>query len=148
MRAPYPPEINDLLFFRIVCGVVYGRQTPLPAAAPRKLAVLGLCAMSRADTQGSAAVLTDARQSRRHKVLKEGKILLQPPAGTIDVVIKDLSETGAQIAVKAALVLPPIFPLVMVADRRIVTCRQIWTKGLRVGLAFEGPMQDIGVRRF
>jgi hypothetical protein len=88
------------------------------------------------------------RMQLRRRVLKEGKALARPPAGTIDVIIKDVSDGGARLETDAGLTLPEKFALVMPALGIMTQCEVRWQKGTVVGVRLTGPPSKIGVRRF
>ncbi len=88
------------------------------------------------------------RSEQRHKVLKEGKLLLRPPTGTIDVVIKDLSASGARLEILSSVDLPENFSLVLISAATVTPCRLCWRRGMAIGVKFTGPPRKSAIRRF
>lgn len=84
----------------------------------------------------------------RHRVLKEGKAVVRPPNGIIDVRIRDLSEDGAKLEINAAMPLPEKFDLINVSDSCLITSELMWRKGNLAGVHFCGPTKKIGIRKF
>ena len=87
------------------------------------------------------------RRAVCRRVLKEGKIIIQPPSGTIDVKIRDLSETGAKLEVLAITPLPDKFGFIIVADATVIPAAVKWRKGDFMGIQFCGEPKKVGLRR-
>lgn len=80
-------------------------------------------------------VATDEhRTSPRHRVLKAGTIKFG--GGVIDCTIRNLSERGAALEVASPVGIPDRFDLVIVAEHLRRSCRVIWRKQKRIGVAF------------
>ena len=87
------------------------------------------------------------RNVLRRRVLKEGKIIINPPSGTVDVKIRDLSETGAKLEIQAATPIPEKFALIIVADGTVTPTEVMWRKGDLVGVHFCGEAKKVTLRR-
>ena len=83
----------------------------------------------------------------RRRVLKEGKIIINPPSGTLDVKIRDLSETGAKLEIPAGTSLPERFALIIVADGTVTPTEVMWRRGDLVGVHFCGETKKVALRR-
>jgi PilZ domain len=80
---------------------------------------------------------SEHRRTPRHRVLKEGRIVIRDHS-TIDCVVRDLSQTGAKLRLPDSIHLPETFDLLLVRDATIVPVRLAWRKGDLVGVAFAG----------
>ncbi len=89
----------------------------------------------------------EKRRLMRRRVLKEGKIIINPPSGTLDVKIRDLSENGAKLEVLATTPLPEKFDFIIVADATITPAQVMWRKGNLVGLHFCGDPKKVSLRK-
>ena len=91
----------------------------------------------------------DKNQRRfiRRRVLKEGKIIINPPSGTLDVKIRDLSENGAKLEIPSTMPLPENFALIIVADGTVTPAEVMWRKGDFVGVHFCGETKKVALRR-
>ncbi len=78
--------------------------------------------------------MSDQRGSRRTRVLKSGNISFG--GGTISCTIRNVSETGAQLAVESPLGIPTEFTLVIPSDGVSRACGVIWRSGNRIGVRF------------
>ncbi len=80
------------------------------------------------------------RQSRRLKTLKSGRIEFNGIFSTIDVTIKDMSETGVKLKLSTIFVVPQTFQLLILhtntgsSERR--NCEIRWQRGDLVGARF------------
>ena len=83
----------------------------------------------------------------RRRVLKDGKIIINPPSGTLDVKIRDLSEDGAKLEIQATTPLPEKFALIVVADNTVTPTEVMWRKGNFVGVHFCGETKMVTLRR-
>jgi hypothetical protein len=115
------------------------------AQTPHKLPALGFHLSTRQTTLRDQV---NHRLEVRRRVLKEGKALVRPPSGTIDVIIRDLSSTGARLELQPTLDLPDHFSLIIISEGTITPCALKWRRGGSAGIAFEGPAGKIGIRRF
>jgi len=73
-----------------------------------------------------------------HRVLKHGKIIASQGKWVIDVVIRELSLTGAHVILQAAVDLPAEFELVIATDGMRYPARKEWQKAAELGIAFTG----------
>lgn len=86
--------------------------------------------------------MSEQRESRRTKVLKEGKISFG--GGAISCTVRNVSESGAQLAVESPLGIPKEVTLVIPSDGVSRPCRVVWRSGSRIGVRFAGgaPQAD------
>jgi hypothetical protein len=75
------------------------------------------------------------RIAPRRRVLKAGSI--QFGGGSIDCIVRNLSETGAALEVVTPLFIPDHFTLVVQTEQLKRSCRIIWRKQKRIGVAFD-----------
>ena len=79
--------------------------------------------------------MVETRIAPRHRVVKVAKIKFG--AATIDCTVRDLSLTGAAIAVPSQAEIPERFTLVMPDDGLHLRCHVVWRKEYRIGVAFD-----------
>lgn len=80
--------------------------------------------------------MSEQRGSRRTRALKSGKISFG--GGAISCTIRNISESGAQLAVESPLGIPTEFMLVIPSDGVSRPCRVVWRSGNRIGMRFAG----------
>jgi hypothetical protein len=76
----------------------------------------------------------ERRSAQRHRTLKAGKIILQG-ASVLDCTIRNLSATGASLAVPNAATVPAEFELRFDGDTR--HCKVAWRRPDRLGVKFK-----------
>ena len=83
---------------------------------------------------------SDERRARqRRKVLKGAKLVIGHPVGTLDAVVRDISDTGMKLELRTAMKLPPRMELILVAEQTRQDVQVMWQKGKMVGVRFDGP---------
>ena len=92
--------------------------------------------------------VAEKRSNQRRRVLKDGKVVVQPPMGMVDVKIRDLSESGAKLEISATQKLPAKFDLVFVSEELLILSELMWRKGNFVGVHFCGPTRKIAIKKF
>lgn len=80
------------------------------------------------------------RRAPRQRTLRSGRVALNKVFSTIDVVVRDLSETGAKIRLAQPTVLPKTFSLI-IFDANTSTyatypAKPVWQRGIDVGVEF------------
>ena len=90
---------------------------------------------------------TETRLYLRRRVLKEGKIVIHPPSGTIDVTIRNLGVAGAKLELPPTVQLPDKFDLINVSDGNVTPIEVMWRKGNFVGVHFCGETKRHSLRR-
>jgi PilZ domain-containing protein len=98
------------------------------------LAQGGQAAPDRQPNQEAMQVLENNRAAPRQRVLKSGVIEFN--GGTIDCVVRNLSQTGAALEVASPVGIPPEFNLLMSGDRAHQHCKVVWRKDKRIGVRF------------
>jgi len=78
--------------------------------------------------------MTESRISQRHRTLKAGSI--SSGGDAIDCTVRNLSEAGANLEVVTPLFIPDRFTLVIPSTDFKRSCRVIWRKEKRLGVAF------------
>jgi hypothetical protein len=98
----------------------------------------GLAQQQQAEKQSSVpetlGILENHRAALRQRVLKSGTIEFD--GGTIDCVVRNVSETGAALEVASPLGIPSEFNLLIPGRHGNQPCRVVWRKENRIGVAF------------
>ena len=80
------------------------------------------------------------RATNRQRTLKAGRIEVNGHASTFDCTIRDMSQSGARLVLKAMWIAPEQFDLLVLnpntgkSDRH--ACRTAWQKGTMIGVRF------------
>lgn len=77
----------------------------------------------------------EQRRAIRRRTFKAGTI--EFGGGGIDCVVKNLSETGAQLHVVSPLYIPDRFTLFILSDQFKRSCRVAWRQEKRIGVRFD-----------
>jgi hypothetical protein len=80
-------------------------------------------------------VLENNRAAPRQRVLKAGTIEFS--GGTIDCVVRNISQTGAAVEVNSPMGIPDEFNLLVPGDRTNRRCQVAWRREKRIGVAFK-----------
>ena len=88
------------------------------------------------DIDDRRTAVENRRAAPRMKRLKGGQIVL-PTGETVKCIIRNLSETGANIEVYGAV--SDDFTLIFDCDLSRYTCRVMWRKPPRIGVQFQLP---------
>ncbi len=80
----------------------------------------------------------DQRGAQRHRTLKKGFIVISEGFSTIDCMVRNMSESGAQLRVASILGIPDRFPLKM-TDGQTFQCRVAWKRETELGVEFVSP---------
>ena len=88
-----------------------------------------------------------SRAFARRRVLKQGKIILQPPNGMVDIIVRDAGQGGVKFEIASSTELPSKFQLIMVTDGTITPVEIKWRRGNLVGVQFCGETKNIGLRK-
>jgi len=90
--------------------------------------------------------MTEKRRAPRLRTFKGGSITFGL-APSIDCVVRNLSETGAQLAVQAAVRVPDEFTLLIKPEMTKRACRVVWRKADKIGVnSYETLPQARGFR--
>jgi hypothetical protein len=79
--------------------------------------------------------LDNNRVAPRHRTLKAGTIEFR--GGTIDCVVKNISDTGAALEVASPVGIPEEFNLLISGNLDRHPCRVVWVKDRRMGVTFK-----------
>ena len=82
--------------------------------------------------------MANRRKYRRHRVLKEGKITNSEMHCLANVVIRDLSESGARVQLPESQALPDDFSLYIVTERLLYPAVARWREEKTLGIQFIG----------
>jgi hypothetical protein len=108
------------------------------AVASRHAEKLAQQQPSTGDAQPSAEELRSLENNRiapRQRTLKAGTIEFN--GGTIDCVVRNVSDTGAQLEVASPVGIPGEFNLMISGNIAKRPCRVAWVKDKRIGVAFK-----------
>ncbi len=78
--------------------------------------------------------MEDKRNSPRHRVMKTGTIGFN--GSGIECLVRNVSPAGAAIEIKGTVCIPESFNLMIESERLNKSCRVVWRKYQRLGVAF------------
>jgi hypothetical protein len=81
----------------------------------------------------------DKRIAPRHRVLKDGKIVMLNNWSVVDCTIRDQSENGARLRCRDPAAVPNVFRLLIPHDHTIRDAEVVWRRDDQVGVRFTGP---------
>jgi hypothetical protein len=90
------------------------------------------------DNRIGAIIAFDRRKTRRHRVLKDARIILGNGRSTMTCVVRDLSEIGARLQAPFTPDLPQSFMLMISGDGTMVPVKRVWWMGSQMGVKFTG----------
>ena len=79
--------------------------------------------------------MVETRIAPRHRVKKPAEI--DHGGDKIHCTIRDLSITGAALEISNPTKIPATFTLIVPEDRLKLSCRVVWRRGFRLGVAFD-----------
>ena len=88
------------------------------------------------------------RRSPRHRVLKDGKIVLKNNWSVVDCCVRDLSDTGARLTCQDPLAVPNEFRLLFPATLTIRDAAVVWRRNDQVGVHFTSPSRKAPPRKW
>lgn len=88
------------------------------------------------------------RRAVRHRVLKEGKIVLNNNWSVVDCCVRDISETGARLRCKDQAAVPTEFRLVLTGDNTLRECCVVWRRDDFIGVQFMGEARRAPPRKW
>lgn len=83
--------------------------------------------------------MSEKRAVPRHRVLKRGTLAFNG-GGSLDCMVRNISEGGAQIDIANPIGVPEVFTLVIEADHFMRRCHAVWSRERRIGVAFDERM--------
>jgi hypothetical protein len=89
------------------------------------------------------AILQKHRRQFRHRVRKDGKIIVGSSTSAMDVVIRDLSEGGARLAMPSTTNVPAEFDLAILSESHLYAARVRWRSFDELGVQFTGPARPL-----
>jgi hypothetical protein len=75
------------------------------------------------------------RAAQRHRTLKGARIVVNDGFSTFQCMVRNLSETGAQLRVASVIGIPDTFQLVL-DDKRSFNCTVAWRRETELGVSF------------
>lgn len=92
-------------------------------------------------------IASDLRKTARRRVLKAGIIACHNHFVTFNCTVREMSETGARLAVHDAAPIPSDFDLILELDGLRAACQVAWRKQKELGVRFTQPPAQIAPRR-
>jgi zona occludens toxin (predicted ATPase) len=80
----------------------------------------------------------ESRNEQRHRTLKPGLIVFNNGFSTIECMVRNLSESGAQLKVESLIGIPDEFQLKL-KDAGIARAQIAWKRGKTIGVKFIDP---------
>jgi hypothetical protein len=74
------------------------------------------------------------RKNQRHKTFKGGSISFD--RGTVDCVVRNISDTGALLEIKSHVGIPDKFALIIKPDYLTRSCEVVWRSARNIGVKF------------
>jgi hypothetical protein len=97
------------------------------------------------DTNHDAPPPAERRPKGRKRVLLTGIIAYANGARSFHCTIRNLSETGAQLAVGNNAQFPSDFYVINIRDRIAYDARLVWNRGTEIGVTFKAALPLAGV---
>jgi hypothetical protein len=86
---------------------------------------------------------TDKRRSKRHPIGTRAWVDFGPDARTHQCFIKDMSDTGARLALATSVPIPPEFVLQFSPDGSVGRrCELRWRSGIEIGVKFTARIMN------
>ena len=82
------------------------------------------------------------RRTPRLRSLIAARIVFNNGQSTFECLIRDLSESGAKLAISALAPVPDTFDLIIPRDNRIHRARAMWRRANELGVRFEEPSSE------
>ena len=98
---------------------------------------------SSRDGGGAEPPATEHRQSERHRALKTGRVVFGNMSMTLDVTIRDMSDTGARLKVDANANMPGEFYFIVTADQLVARAHVVWRSPKEVGIHYLEPLRNL-----
>ena len=80
--------------------------------------------------------MNDLRASPRRRTLLGAQILFDNQSSSIDCLVRNISETGARLALESPMNLPDEFNLVIKPQGRTYRAKVMWRRLTLIGVAF------------
>lgn len=84
--------------------------------------------------------MAERRPKPRKRVLLTGIIAYGEGAHSFHCTIRNLSETGARLAINNSVLLPSDFYLINIRDRVAYEAKLVWNKGSEIGVTFTATL--------
>lgn len=88
------------------------------------------------------------RVAPRHRVLKDGKIVLLNNWSVVDCTVRDISDSGARLVCRDQAAVPQDFRLLLLSEQTIRSCTVVWRRGDEVGVHFTGEARRAPPRKW
>ena len=83
--------------------------------------------------------MDDRRTSQRQRTLKGGLIAFNDDRSTVTCTVRNLSDSGARLAVASIVGIPDSFVL-RLTDKTKRDCRVVWRKPTELGVTFDSAL--------
>ena len=102
--------------------------------------------MTEDTSKDTAEQPSQDRATQRLRTLRRGRIVMNRRHSSVDVVVRDLSATGAKLKLQEIWMVPTEFDLQLLspsgAVELVVPCQRRWQTGILVGAQFVRPAGD------
>ena len=85
--------------------------------------------------------MAEQRNEQRHRILRGGLIVFNDGRSTIECMVRNLSESGAQLKVESLLAIPDNFVLKL-KDGGTAKATVAWKRGKTIGIRFDEPVPE------
>ena len=79
----------------------------------------------------------EKRDIERTRVMRSAKIIIGPDARMVDCTILNLTNRGASVDIADSFAMPDLFQITLDNGRTVRSCRLIWRRNERLGVAFQ-----------
>jgi hypothetical protein len=94
----------------------------------------------RLSKKSNSPPIAERRPKQRKRVLLTGIVTYANGAHSFNCTMRDLSETGARIAVGESAQFPSDFYLINIRDRIAYKATPVWNNGSEIGVAFKAAI--------
>ncbi len=81
---------------------------------------------------------SDRRGKQRRRVLKKAVIILKSMGSTMNCLVRDISESGARLAMPFSAELPETFTLLLATNKVLIDVERVRQSGNEIGVKFIG----------
>lgn len=93
--------------------------------------------------KGTGQPPDDRRHSERHRSLKAGRIVFGNLSISFDVIIRNMSDTGARLQVDSNANVPGEFYFIITADHLVARANVVWRTPREIGIQYLEPLRSI-----
>lgn len=86
--------------------------------------------------------MEEHRNSLRRRTFLKGRIEFNKGQSSAECLVRDLSETGARIALAGSVMLPDHFDLYLPHKAQTISCRLSWSRNGEIGVRFDDELEE------